>query len=495
MENANNSSFDQEKDPVRAKLSRRQALKLLGIGAASAAVLAACGDTATPAPAAADTTTSAAAATTSGAATTTSASGAATTTSAAAAGTTQIASGTISAGDIKASGKVVMMTAKDNTGTVAKIVAAFNAKNTGVTIDYQELPPDSTQIHNKFATAFAAKDSSIDVIAVDIPWAPEFGSAGFLLPLDKYVSPSFRSNFFESTLVGTTYKNQVYAIPWYLDAGVLYYRKDVLDKAGVQPPTNFTELIAAAKKLQTADMYGYVWPGFKNEGLSAVWMEILWGFGGDYYDQATNKILVNTPEAAASLQFMVDNIYTDKVTPDKVLTFKGPDLNNVFTQGNAVFMRNWTFYGGVAEGAGSKVKGLWAVTPFLAAQGKTAHSCLGPWNLAINANSKNPDASWKVIEYFSSAEAQKMRATGAGTAPARKDVYNETDLASNPVFKVLPEVFQNAKPRPVTPVYQQMSADIIQEYVSRAISRQMSPQDAVKNMADKSTALLAKFKG
>jgi len=488
------SDFNEQE---RSPMSRRQALKLLGAGVVTAAVLAACGETATPA-----VTTSAA--TTSAAANTTAAATSAATTSVATtsvAGATTVAGaattvGSISSGDIKASGTVTLATNQDSTGTVKKIVAAFNAKNTGVTINYQEMPPNSSEVHDKFATAFAAKDSSLDVVAVDIPWAPEFGSAGFLLPLDKYINPAFKSNFFETTLAATTYKDKLYAIPWYLDAGVLYYRKDVLDKAGMQPPTNFPELIAAAQKLQTSDMYGFVWPGFKNEGLSAIWMEYLWGFGGDYYDAKTNQILVNSPEAAASLQFLQDTIYNTKVTPDKVLTFKGADLNNVFTQGNAVFMRNWTFYGGLAEGKDSKVKGLWGVRPFLAQPGKTASSCLGPWNLAINANSKNPDAAWKVIEYFSSDEAQKMRATGAGTVPARKDLYNDSDLLnSSQTFKVLTEVFQNAKARPVTPAYQQISNSVIQEYVSRVISKQMTPQDAVKMMADKSNEILAKFKG
>lgn len=477
------------------KISRRQAIKLLGMGAASAAILAACGDTATSSTssttaASAATTTSAAATTTSAAAAAGTTAGGATTTSAAAG----VASGTPNI-VIKGSGTVVMATA-DNVGAVQKVVDMFNAMKTGITISYQKLPPSSSDIHDKFATAFAGKSTTPDVVAVDIPWAPEFGSAGFLLPLNQYVDASYRSNFFESTLLGTTYKNNLYALPWYLDAGLLYYRKDILDKAGVQPPTNFDELVASAQKLQTADMYGFAWPGFKNEGLSADWMEYLWGFGGDYYDQSTNTITVDKGDGAVnSLQFLSDALYKTKITPTKALTWKGADLNNIFTQGNAVFMRNWTSYGALAQAQGSKVKDMWGVTPFLAAAGQTAHSCLGPWNLAINANSKNPDAAWTVIEFLTSPQAQKALSLAAGTPPSRKDVYSDPDIQnSSPIYKVLPTVFNNAKARPVTPAYQQMSNDVIQNYVSQVLTQQVSPADAVKAMASKSTPIIAKFK-
>jgi multiple sugar transport system substrate-binding protein len=487
----NTNRFIEGEEPEKSRLTRRRMLQLMGMSAAGAAWLAACGDpTATTAPA-----TTAPAATTAKAATT--AASAATTAAAAAGGTTAAASGgNISAGEVKASGKVVVGIGKDQTNTLKKVLDNFNAKNTGVTIEYQELSTNSGEVHDKLATSFAAKDSSIDLIAADLPWLPEFGSAGFLLPLDKYVNPQFRGTFFESTLLGTTYKEKLYGIPWYLDGGVLYYRKDLLEKGGVTPPNTYDELATAAMKLQTDTTYGFVVNAFKNEGLSAIWMEILWGYGGEFMNTTTNEVLVNSPEGEAAVAWLVDGIYTKKFIPDKILTLTRPQTYTVFNEGNCVFLRGWIDESSIAEGADSKIKGQWGVKTLYAAPGKKPSACLGNWSLAINANSKNPDAAWKVIEYMTGPEAQKINALGRGSPPARKDVYADPEVAkSNPTYKIFDDVFAGAKPRPVTPAYPQISSDVIQDLLTQALSKKITPKEAVQQMADKTKKILDKFKG
>ncbi len=472
-----------DKQNHERRMTRRRMVRLLGMGAASAAVLAACGDpTATTAPAA--TTTAAAkptAAATTAAATT--ASGGSATTAASAATSA-----------INASGKVVWATTKGG-GTPKKLTDTFNGKNTGVTIEYQEFANDSQKLHDQFVTVFGAKDSTYDLIAADIPWAPEFASAGYLLPLDKYATPEFRKNFFEGSLLATTLKDKLYGIPWYQNVGLLFYRKDILDKAGLQPPKTFDEMNDMAAKLQTSDMYGYAFAGFKNEGLSAVWLEVLWGFGGEFWDASTGKVLVNSPEAEASLQWMVDAIYNKKISPEKLITFKGPDLQATFAQGNAVFAR--AFASGISdfEKADSKVKGKWGAVPVLAQSGKKPAGTLGNWNLSISAFSKNPDAAWKTIEYLTSLDAQKTYALGEGVLPSLKAAFSDADLkAANPAISVLSDAFATAKPRPVTPAYPQISSEVIQDLVSKVLSKQVTPKDAVKQMQSKTEDILSKFK-
>ncbi len=466
----------------KRKLSRRQMVRLMGLGTTSALILAACGDpTATTAPA----TTAAPAA---GA--TTAAAGGAATTAAAGAATTAAAGGAAA----NASGKVVWATTKGS-GTPKKLADTFNAKGGPVTMEYQEFANDSQKLHDQFVTVFGAKDSTYDVVAADIPWAPEFASAGYLLPLDKYITPDFRKNFFEGSLLATSFKDKLYGVPWYQNAGLLFYRKDILDKEGIQPPKTFDEMVTAATKLQTADMYGYVWAGFKNEGLSAMWLEVLWSYGGEFWDAATGKVLVNSPEGEASLQWLLDTMYTKKITPEKVITFKGPDVQATFAQGNAVFTRAFGSAVGDFEKADSKVKGKWGAVPVLAATGKKGVGSLGNWNLSVSAYSKNPDAAWKAIEYLTSLEAQKAVSLGEGLVPALKSAFNEADLkAANPAFPALTEAFATAKPRPVTPAYQQISSEVIQDVVSKVMSKQLSPKDGVKQMQTKSEEILAKFK-
>ncbi len=155
---------------------------------------------------------------------------------------------------------------KDLSGANQELVERFNAKQSGIKVVLHEMPPSTTEQHDKYVTVLAARDSSIDVMAVDIPWAPEFAAAGWLLPLSKRVSQSDLADLFAGPRLGTTYRRELYAVPWFNNAGVLFYRKDLLSQGGVAVPTTFAELVAAAKKLQRPNVYGYIWQGAQYEG-------------------------------------------------------------------------------------------------------------------------------------------------------------------------------------------------------------------------------------
>jgi len=393
--------------------------------------------------------------------------------------------------------KVVLATGKDTSGANAKLVETFNATHKDIQIDYQEMPPSTTEQHDKYATVFAAKDPSIDVIAADIPWAPEFASAGWLLELEKLSGyQDIKKEYFEGPLLGTTYKGHVYAIPWFNNAGVLYYRTDLLDKAGLKPPETYDELVDTATKLmKPPDLVGFTWQGFQYEGLVCDWLEYLWGYGGDYWDASTQKVLVDSPEGVQSIQFMVDMIYKYKISPESVLTFKETESYNVFQGMQAVFVRGWPSFYATANKDDSKVKGITGLVPMVHAPGKKPGATLGTWNLAISKASKHPKEAWEVVKYFTTAEAQKTKALIGGNPPARKSVYNDPDVtAKYPHFATMSTVMNSALPRPVTPAWPQISADAIQVNLTAALTRKITPAEAVKNMKAKTEEILAKFK-
>ncbi len=473
--------YEDAKGKTARRVSRRNVLKLMGAGVGSAAVLAACGDpTATIAPAAT---------TAAPAGATTAAAGAATTAAAGAATTAAVA---------KASGKVVVATGRDPSGTVKKLLDDYNKLNTGVTVEYQELEQDSTAQKNKYTTLFAAKDSSVDVIAMDIPWGPEFGSAGWITPLDKYVTPEIKSQFFEGTIAGATFKDKLYGLPWYINVGLLYYRTDLLEAAGIKPPNTYEDLIDAATKLQKPDtgLYGFIHHGFQNEGLPAAWMEILWGYGGEFWDPKTSEVVVNKDGVGEkALQWWLDNIYTRKISPDKIPGWKAADIRAVFNQGNAVFMRD--FFDGYqpSQGAESKVVGKVGVKPMVAAQGQKGSGCLGNWYMGISSFSKNQDAAWAVLQYMTGKEGSAARALGSGLPPGNKTAYTDKALLDKyPSFALLSDVLATAKPRPVTPAYNQLSGDVLQVQIANVLTKKSTPKEAATAMAEKGGPLLAKFK-
>lgn len=391
--------------------------------------------------------------------------------------------------------RIVFSTGKDTTNTNPKIVEAFNSTHKDVQIDYVEQPPSTTDQHDKYATMFAAKDSSIDVIAADIPWTPEFGSAGWLLRLDTM--PGYQdvsATDFPGPLLGTTYKGSVYAIPWFNNAGVLFYRTDLLENAGIKPPQTFDELIAAAQKLQGPNMAGFVWQGFQYEGLVCDWLEYLWGMGGSFMDNQTGRVTVDSPQGVQSVQLMADLIHKYKISPESVLTFKENESYAVFLSGNAVFVRAWpSFYVNANTATGTKVAGITGIEPMVHAPGQKPGSCLGTWNVAISNFTKHPQQAWEVVQYLASFDAQKMKALGGGNPPARREVYNDKDvLAKFPFFATLSTVMNTALPRPVAASYPQISAEAIQPNLFAALTGKMTAQEAVKAIKAQTEAILAK---
>jgi multiple sugar transport system substrate-binding protein len=179
-----------------------------------------------------------------------------------------------------------------------------------------------------------------------------------------------------------------------------------------------------------------------------------------------------------------------------VTGWKAGDIRGVFNQGNAVFMRD--FFDGYQpsqDASQSKVVGKVAVKPMVAASGQKGAGCLGNWYMGISSFSKNPDTAWEVVKYLTGAQGSAARALGSGLPPANKLALQDKALQDKyPSFAILTDVLATAKPRPVTPAYNQISADIIQVQVSNALTKKSTPKDAVQAMANKAGPLLAKFK-
>ncbi|MBV9544319.1 MAG: extracellular solute-binding protein, partial [Chloroflexi bacterium] len=263
-------------DDVRlqgARLSRRDALKILAMSA-SAGVLAAC---------------SGGASTSGTGATSSSGGGAATTPAPAApAGNATAAPAAQSTGTATT---VIWFAARDTTGYTPKQVEAFNQANKSIQIDYQEQGATTQDLHDKFVTVAGAKDSTVDIVSMDVPYVPEFAAAGWTIPVDEILPQAEQQKFFGGTLRGATYQGSLGAVPWFNNGPGLYYRKDLFDAKGLKAPKTYDDLLNAAKTLQTADMAGFAMQLPQNEGGIINWMEYLWGYGGDLVDDKLNVVV------------------------------------------------------------------------------------------------------------------------------------------------------------------------------------------------------------
>jgi multiple sugar transport system substrate-binding protein len=321
---------------------------------------------------------------------------------------------------------------------------------------------------------------------MDIIWTPEFAAANWLLPLDNKFTEEMRKNFLPGPVEAVTYNGHVWAVPRFTDAGVLYYRKDIISN----PPQTWDDLIQMAKENvgKAGTKYGIVFQGNQYEGLVCDALELIYSNGGSVIEG--DKVTIDTPQAIAGLQYLIDLV---KIAPPGVTTYQEEDARNVFQQGEAIFMRNWPYAWSLLNSDESPVKGKVGIAPIPRGKdGKAGSPVLGGWNLGINKYSKHPEEAWKFVEFVTSEEGQKITALEGGNLPTLKSLYHDKEvLAKNPYWSDFYDVFITAKPRPVSPFYPQMS-DSMQINFHKALTGEITAEQAIKNIAKDLNEILKK---
>lgn len=384
----------------------------------------------------------------------------------------------------EAGGKtVIRYLSKSDVGGYSKlIIEKFEKENPDIKIERMEGPSAANTREDMYATSFMAREDTYDLVDMDVIWVPKFASRGWVRPLDDFFTPEMQEKFLAGPLDGSRYKGKIYRVPHQADGGLLYYRKDLLSAAGIEPPRTWKELVAAAKKLQSPpERWGFVFQGKQYEGLVCVFLELLWGNGGDVID-GQGRVVLDSPQAVEALRWLVDAVRKDKISPEGSLTFEEEEARRLFQDGRAVFMRNWPYAWELAQQEGSAVKGKVGMVPMVGSQGRNA-STLGGWGFGISSFSKHPEQAWKFIQFFDTHESQKAAYLMGGILPTRKSVFDDPEiLKASPQIKDLRAVLSRTRPRPTVPAYARVS-DSIQLHVSAALSGQEQPQAALSAAA------------
>jgi multiple sugar transport system substrate-binding protein len=377
-----------------------------------------------------------------------------------------------------------MLIAPDQGGGWKAVAAEFEKEHPGIKVSLKEGPASTDERENMYTRSFMAEDGVYDVVYMDIIWVPKFASKGWLMPLDADFPEEERQAFLPGDIAGSVYDGRIYRVPMQADAGMLYYRKDILEKAGVKPPETFNDLLEACKKLQNPpEMWGYVFQGMQYEGLVCNFLEILWGHGGNVLD-VKGKVVVDSPEAEKALSWLVRMVREDKVCPEGVTTYQEEDSRNIFHEGHAVFMRNWPYAWTKAQEDKSPIKGKVGIKPMVHAPGKKSAATLGGWGLGISSFSRNKEAAWKFMEFATTPEMQKLFHLKKGVIPTRKALFEDKEiLEKSPHYGELYAILLGAKPRPVHPRYPEIS-DIMQVNLSSALVGKLSPGESLKRIAE-----------
>lgn len=355
-------------------------------------------------------------------------------------------------------------------GTATKAaVTAFEKANPKIHVQILSLSPVSDVALQQLQQRFISGSATPDVITTDVTWPATFARPGWIQDLSKFHPAT--SAFFPGQMASGTYNSKVYAIPWFINAEGVYYRTDLIKT----PPATIAQLVSDAKSAMKHDpslKEGLAFEGDKYEGAVTAFQS----FGGQLSKPTLANI--NTPANVEALKFMTDAVHTYKIAPSAVSTWEESQVQAAWLAGQTPFALNWPYIFQLSEASGSKVAGKTGWVPFPNAAGGTPQASLGGDDLAINAKSTHQAAAWKFIQFLTSDSTQVTRAISAGDPPSVKSAYNATLLAKAPYYKQEETVFKYATPRPVTPVYTQISSQL-QTMISSVLSGQESPGAAL----------------
>jgi len=383
-----------------------------------------------------------------------------------------------------ASGTVTYCTGKDTSGAQKASVRAFNERFADEDLKARllEFPESADQQRSQFIQRQRAESGECDIFYADVIWTAEFASQEWLYDLTPVVEER-ADEFIPSTLETAQYEDRYWGLPKQTDAGFLYYRTDQVDDV----PATWQETYDIAARED-----GIVYQGAAYEGLTVDFLELAFANGGRVLSDDGTASLFDSPENREALELMVEGIRRG-AAPRSVVTYMEEQARRAFESGNATFMRNWPYAYALGRRKGSNVRGDFAVAPLPAFEGGGRAGVLGGHNLVILAYSENPGGALKLIEYLTSPEVMERDAVEYSLAPALAETYEDADVREAlPFAAELKQAVEQARPRPVTPLYPQVS-EAIYSNVNAALSGNTTPADALRRADEQIEGALDTF--
>jgi multiple sugar transport system substrate-binding protein len=392
---------------------------------------------------------------------------------------------------------LVFSSGPDDTGTLTEVVNRFNEEYQGeIQAKYREMPSDTGSYFDQIRTEFQSGASPIDVIGGDVIWTAQLVTNGWILDLSDLFTEDLRSDFIDAAVQSVTYQDKIWGLPWFTDAGMLYYRRDLLEESGFsEPPGTYDELKDVARRVQrdSGTENGFVFQGAEYEGGVVNALEYIWNSGGEVLNpHDPSRVTIDSPEAIRGLQ-IERSMIEDGIAPIAVVNYTEPETHPAFLNGSAVFCRNWPYMYGLLQDPGQFqiTPDQVGVTTLPRNEGGQSHSGLGGWNMYVNAASKGKlDDIWEFIQFMSAPEQQKFRALNGSFIPTRQALLDDQEIVDTvPVIALGREAIQNTKPRPVSPYYSDMSVRMAEQF-SASLQGEVSPEEAVSTLQEELTSIV-----
>jgi multiple sugar transport system substrate-binding protein len=370
---------------------------------------------------------------------------------------------------------------------------------TGIPVQLVRQPTYSDQRRQALVISLESEQPNPDLFLMDVIWVKQFVESEWLQPLDGYMNPdTFSTNVFFERIIEQVNKfdDTIYALPVFLDVGLLYYRKDLLSEYGYEkPPETWNKLleislnIIEAEKKRNNFINGFVWQGAQYEGLVCTFNEFISSNRGSILEN--NQLKINQQPNIEALNFMQDIIQRYSISPRNIYTeMKEEEVRRSFQTGNSVFERNWSYAWQLHQSAGSPVAGKTGITILPHFENGKPAATLGGWHIGLSKFSDAKEEAWELMKFITSYEVQKRMLMEIGWNPSRKDVYDDPDAEKEiPHIHILKNSLENSDARPTLSFYPQLS-QIIQRFVNNCIAGRMPPEEALNMIQNEGEQLM-----
>ena len=379
-------------------------------------------------------------------------------------------------------GPITFAIGSDDISWLTPVLNAWNASHPGQRVTPLYLPEAANDQLAQLVANLQAKSDAYDVIDLDVVWTAEFASAGWIIPLPAGKFPL--GDFLPPAVATAEYQGRLYAIPYYSNADLLYYRSDILAKAHQKPPTTWAQLQSLATTVAPKyHLDGYAATLAPDEGLTVNFAESVQSAGGSILSPDGTQVTVDSPPAVAGLAFLVNGLRQGWI-PAADLGYEEVSAQQAFESGKFLFLNDWPdVYAAASQpGPGNQVVGKFGVVA-LPGQDGPGSSSLGGANLAISAYSQHQQTALDFISYLTDLANETAMLTSGGFPPVWKQIYTNPSLRKQfPYLPVLEQAIDSAQPRPVSADYDQASL-VISSAVQAALRLRETPQQALSEMA------------
>ncbi|WP_216404902.1 ABC transporter substrate-binding protein [Arcanobacterium phocae] len=391
--------------------------------------------------------------------------------------------------DFEGRGPIIYVQGKDNSGKLVNVMEMWNKDHPDEQVKMIELSTEADQQRQSMIQNAQTKSDAYCVLSVDNVWVSEFAANRWIdqLPADQFP----KSEILDPVWKTGEYRGNLYAMPHGSDGGILYYRKDLLEQAGItEAPKTWDDMekqCEAVRQIPGHENIGCYGGQFaKYEGLTVNVDEAIHSAGGEVINDE-GKVVVDSPESKAGLQKLMDGFKNDLI-PQEALTYKEEEGRAAFEGDRLVFYRNWPYQYSLSA---KTIDGKFGVAPMPGfKEGSVGASSLGGHNAAISSFCKNKATALDFVKFYTSKDISDYMLKEMSLAPIYTELYDDAkNIEEYPYLPVLKASIEAASPRPQVANYGDVTA-AIQDAVFPALKGEKTADEAIAQLSEKLSQLI-----